>query len=649
MAYNRLFETGRIGNITIKNRGVMSPMGTDFAEYDGSAGDRLISYYEERAKGGIGLIITEYCGVDDVDSIPAVRNLRASRDYHISGLERLTEAVHKYGCKIFAQLHHGGATSKPALTGRQSISSSDVPANPSAPRPRPMTIEDIKTVQNKFIAAAVRCKKAGFDGIELHGAHSYLIAQFFSPYFNKRTDQYGGSFENRMRFISEIIDGIRAELGNKFPISVRICGDEMTPGMLTLEDGIEIGLFLERKGIDVINISNGSSLNGNANCDPFSYKPGWKKHVAKAFKENLSIPVIATNTIKNPDFAEELLAEGVCDFVGLGRSQFADPEFMNKAKQGRPDEIRQCIGCMYCRERLLGSDMPVMCTVNPRLGCEYIYHGYKKDGNGRPIAVIGGGPAGMEAAIVLAKRGFKVTLFDRNGKLGGTVNTASKPPYKDILNTLIKTMETEIRKLGVTTVLGREATPDDIKKINPCAVFLATGAEPAIPDIPMAPGMTCTAEDVLNEKIELNGNILIAGTGMTGLETAETLLERGKHVTLVGKLPKAGEGTYAVILNDIMDRINKYSPQIISGHRIIEIKEGCAIVRNTKTDEVKKVNCDKVVLAVGINPPKEVINDFKAHFSNIVVIGDAKTGGRIHDAIKDAFIRAFAWENEIFD
>ena len=224
MAYKKLFEPGRIGGLTIRNRAVMSPMGTDLADIRGNATPRLIAYYTERAKGGIGLIINEYTGVDDVDSIPTQHNLRMAQDYNVQEAEELTRSVHAYGAKIFAQLHHGGATSKSAFTGRQNLSPSGVPMAPGGEVPREMTLEDIKRVQEKFIAAAIRCKKAGYDGVELHGAHSYLIAQFFSKYYNRRTDAYGGSLENRCRFIDEIIAGIRAKLG-RYPISVRICGD----------------------------------------------------------------------------------------------------------------------------------------------------------------------------------------------------------------------------------------------------------------------------------------------------------------------------------------------------------------------------------------------------------------------------------------
>ena len=340
MAYKKLFEPGRIGGLTIRNRAVMSPMGTDLADIRGNATPRLIAYYTERAKGGIGLIINEYTGVDDVDSIPTQHNLRMAQDYNVQEAEELTRSVHAYGAKIFAQLHHGGATSKSAFTGRQNLSPSGVPMAPGGEVPREMTLEDITRVQEKFIAAAIRCKKAGYDGVELHGAHSYLIAQFFSKYYNRRTDAYGGSLENRCRFIDEIIAGIRAKLG-RYPISVRICGDEMTdePGFLTLEDGLEIGRHLEVQGIDCINISNGSSWNGNANCEPFSYTPGWKKHVAKAFKEALSIPVIANGDVFSGQDAARILRYTGADGVMIARGVFGNPWIFQQAQaaiDGRP-------------------------------------------------------------------------------------------------------------------------------------------------------------------------------------------------------------------------------------------------------------------------------------------------------------------------
>ena len=315
MGSMRLFSPGHIGKLRLKNRGIMAPMSTGFANHDGTPSPRMIRYYEERAKGGVGAIITEYMGVDDVDSVVSDHQLMAARNFQISALEQLTEAVHRHDCLVFAQLHHGGNTADPALSGRQPLSPSDAPASPGRTVPRPMTADEIHTVVDKFIQAAERCKKAGYDGVEIHCAHSYLLGQFLSPYYNKRTDDYGGSLEDRVRIVEEIIRGIRTKLGAAYPILVRMSGDELTPdvpGTLTLQDGLEIAQRLEQIGIDALDISNGSSLNPNANCDPYSYQPGWKKHIAAAYKAAAKIPVIATNTIKTPEFAESLLEEGVC-------------------------------------------------------------------------------------------------------------------------------------------------------------------------------------------------------------------------------------------------------------------------------------------------------------------------------------------------
>ena len=644
MAYEKLFTPGRIGPLTIRNRAVMSPMGTDFAATNGNASPRLIAYYAERAKGGIGLIINEYTGVDDVDSIPTQHNLRMAQDYNVKAAEELTRTVHQYGAKIFAQLHHGGATSKSAFTGRQNLSPSGIPMAPGGEVPREMTLEDIKRVQDKFVAAAVRCKKAGYDGVELHAAHGYLMTQFISKYYNRRTDDYGGSVENRCRFIAEIIAGIREKLGKNFPILVRMCGDEMTPveGFLNLEEGFEIAKYLESCGIDAINISNGSARNGDANCEPFSYQSGWKKHVAKAYKEALHIPVIATNTIKDPDFAEQLLEEGVCDFVGLGRSQLADPFFMKKAKEGRADEIRKCIGCLYCRERVLGNGLPIRCAVNARTAREDVFTHLRKDGDGRTVAVIGGGPAGMEAARVLAERKFKVVLFEKSEKLGGTLNIADKPAFKDKLTRLAETMTIQLEKLGVEVRLGAEATVEMVQAIDPVGVIVACGARPVVPPLPGVE-QACLAEDVILGKVQRQGEVAVIGSGLTGLETAEMLLSRGSKVSIVEMAPQIGPGLFGAILNDELSRITPHDPGLYPGHKLLSIQEGCVKLEKADGQQVE-LKADSVVLALGVRPNAGTVKTFKDAFENVYVVGDARQGGRIATAIREGYEAAYTFE-----
>lgn len=646
MSYEKLFEEGRIGSMVLKNRGVMMPMATDMADKDGIVTPRQIRYYQERAKGGLAMIIHEYTGVDDVDSIPSIHNLRIARDYHISAMEELTDAVHLYGCKIVAQIHHGGATSNPAFTGRDNLAPSAVPIAPGRPVPKEMTLEDIKRVEQKFIDAAVRCRKAGYDAVELHGAHGYLIAQFFSKYYNRRTDAYGGSVENRCRFIAEIIAGIREKLGKNFPILVRMCGDEMTPveGFLNLEEGIEIARYLESCGIDAINISNGSARNGDANCEPFSYQSGWKKHVAKAYKEALHIPVIATNTIKDPDFAEQLLEEGVCDFVGLGRSQLADPEFMNKAREGRSDEIRKCIGCLYCRERVLGNGLPIRCAVNARTAREIEFENLRKDGEGRTVAVVGGGPAGMEAARVLAERKFKVVLFEKAEKLGGTLNVADKPAFKDKLTRLAETMTIQLEKLGVEVRLGAEATPEMVNALNPVGVIVACGARPVVPPLPGVEGkQVFLAEDVLLGKAAPSGKVAVIGSGLTGLETAEMLLSRGLEVSIVEMAPQIGPGIFGAILNDELSRITPHNPGLYPGHKLLSIGEGCVKLEKADGGQVE-LAADSVVLALGVRPRVDVVRTFECGCRNVRAAGDARRGGRIATAVREGYEAAYTFE-----
>ncbi|MFA9422186.1 MAG: NAD(P)/FAD-dependent oxidoreductase [Sedimentibacter sp.] len=646
--YKKLFEKGHIGRLEIKNRGVMVAAGTDFANHDGTASMRLIKYYEERAKGGVGLIINEYTGVDQVGSVPTNYNLRLSEDFNISSCEQLTEAVHRHGCYIFAQLHHGGSTSNPLFAGRQSVSSSNVPAAPGGPVPRELTLEEIKVIQQKFVDAALRAKKAGYDGVELHGAHSYLIGQFFSPYYNKRTDEYGGSLENRMRFVDEIIDGIRAALGKSYPLSVRISGDEMTPdvpGTLNLEDGLEIGMHLEQKGIDVLNVSNGSALNGNANCDSYAYTPGWKKHVAKAFKEKLSIPIIATNTIKTPEFAEQMLEEGVSDFVGLARSQFADPMFMKKAKEGREDEIKTCIGCMYCRERLLVHRNSVACAVNPLMGREYAFENLKENGQGRTVVVIGAGPGGMEASLVLANRGFDVTLIEKEDCVGGTMNLASKPANKRLINDLVASMKRQMELLGVKVMLNTDATVELVKSLKPTGVFIASGANPIIPKMKGIDNANVyVAEAVVRGNVKPEGNVAVIGTGLTGLETSEMLGEMGCNLVMVEMLDSVGPGIFSVILKEAMDRINKFSPKVLTSHKLIEITDNGIVLENMKDNSKVTIEVDNVVLSLGVTPNKKFVEEFEDNLDvQISVIGDAGKGGRISDAMLDGYSKAYVF------
>ncbi|MBQ8075311.1 MAG: FAD-dependent oxidoreductase [Oscillospiraceae bacterium] len=646
MTYPKLFTPGKIGSLRIKNRAVMPPMQVLYGENDGHPGPRTIAYYEERAKGGVGLIIIEATAVDDINNTLWDHQLSLTANRYRTDWMLLTEAIHAHDCRVFIQLHHYGSKSAPTPSGAP-WTSSEIPALPGGKPGHAMTVEEIKIEQQRFIDAAVRAQQSGFDGVELAGTHGYLLHQFLSPYYNNRTDAYGGSAENRCRFYTEIIEGIHAACGRGFPVSVRFPGDEFTPdipGTLKVADGVEIAKILERAGADCLNVSNGNNFNANANCEPYSYVSGWKKHVAKAVHDAVSIPVLATNTIKSPEFAEQMLEEEVSDFVCLGRALIADPQFMNKAKKGDSLGIRKCLGCMFCREQLY-AQMPIRCALNPRTGFEFADSGIlPRDGEGRAVAVIGGGPAGMEAAIVMASRGFSVTLFEKEEQLAGSMNLADKSYHKEKITYAAQTMAEELRRCGVAVVSGRQPTVDEVKALNPAGVIVACGAKPIIPNVPGVDlPQVVTSHEVISGKVKVTGKAVVVGSGMTGLECAEGLCMSGCEVSIVEMLPNVGAGMFSVIVADMMERINSYHPGIYTSHKLKAITKEGVVAENVTTGEELFLPADTVVLSLGVRPDAETAETFRAAFENVIVIGDNEKSGRIPHAIRDGYSKARAF------
>ena len=643
MNYPKLFTPGKIGSLRIKNRAVMPPMQVLYGENDGHPGPRTIAYYEERAKGGVGLIIIEATAVDDINNTLWDHQLSLTANRYRTDWMLLTEAIHAHDCRVFIQLHHYGAKSAPTPSGAP-WAPSDIPALPGGKPGHPMTVEEIKIEQQRFIDAAVRAKQSGFDGVELAGTHGYLLHQFLSPYYNNRTDAYGGSAENRCRFYTEMIEGIHAACGKDFPVSVRFPGDEFTPeipGTLTLADGVEIAKILESAGADCLNVSNGNNFNANANCEPYSYISGWKKHVAKAVHDAVSIPVLATNTIKSPEFAEQMLEEEVSDFVCLGRALIADPMFMKKAAAGDSLGIRKCLGCMFCREQLY-AQMPIRCALNPRTGFEFAESSrLPQDGKGRSVAVIGAGPAGMEAAIVLRARGFAVTLYEKDGQLAGSMNLADKAFHKEKIRYAAETMAEELRRLGVLVISGHAPTVEEIKAIHPAGVVVACGARPIIPDVPGVdlPNVV-TSHDVISGRKAVSGRVAVIGAGMTGLECAESLCMAGHEVSIVEMLPNVGAGMFSVIVADMMSRINSYHPAVYTGHQLKAIREDGLTAVNLSTGEEVFLPADTVVLSLGVRPDTETAEVFRAAFDQVIVVGDNEKSGRIPHAIRDGYSKA---------
>jgi len=651
MSYEYLFKKGKIGGCHIKNRVVMPPMTPAYTELDGQPSERLIQYYEERARGGVGLIYSEIFCVNAEHGHSSPRQLNLLNPANMTSVAQMLDRIHRYDCKMFAQLHHGGNTNMPILNNGQLRGVSDIP-NVSGITPVPFTTEEVESLVQDFINAAIACKACGFDGVELHGAHGYLVLQFLSAYFNNRTDKYGGDHEGRARFAVEIIQGIKAACGKDFPVTVRMSADEYTPflpGSVTLVDSVKFAKIFESAGADALNLSACNYYSIGTAIEPATYPQGWRKENARTIRNAVSIPVISTNTIKEPAFAESLLEDGVCDFVATGRAQLADPDWCRKAKEGRDDEIRGCIGCLCCFEALYSPVGSAVCTVNPRLGREYQFNDstMQYDGNGRVIAVVGGGPAGMQASITLAQRGFDVTVFDEADELGGSMNVITKlADYKQKIERLRKTMILEMKKAGVKTQLGKKVTPEDVAAIHPEAVFLAVGAKPIIPPIPGIDGKNVVlARDVVAGTVKPQGKCVVVGGGQTGLEAAEKLNMNGiENVVIADMAPQLGTGMYFVVAMDMMNRLAPHNPIQLPGHMLKEIRDGEVVF--TKLDDQSTViyEADSVILSLGVKPDPSVLDAFEAKFDRVVPLGDTITSGKIGDAIRTAYIAAFGFD-----
>lgn len=648
--YERLFASGKIGKVTMKNRLVMSPMGCGLANLDGTPSEDMIAFYEARAIGGAGLIIPEITRVNDVHGPGLLRQLSVTKDRHIEPLSRLAQAVHKHGTKIFIQLHHPGRETVSALLGGQPVvAPSAIPCKMVKQQTREMTNAEIKELVGQFIAGAVRVKKAGCDGVELHAAHGYLLQQFLSPYTNKRTDEYGGSFENRVRIVLEIIEGIKKECGTDFPVGVRLSIEEfldqtgVTEDYIHIQDGIKIAKTLEAAGIDFIDVSCGLYETGMTCVEPISFPQGWRKDMIAAVKQNVNIPIIGVSVIREPKVAEDLLEAGVEDFISMGRTWLADESWGRKVQEGRENELRKCISCLRCFESLNAYNavgLPPECAQNPRMARERAYGELQQDTTGHKVVVVGGGPAGMCAAETLAKRGIKVTIMDRQEALGGTVNLAKQPPLKERMQWIADYYQEAFNRLDVTVQLGIEATPELIMAQNPDAVIVATGSTSIVPS--KVPGVEAehvyTVESVLTGKAALAGKkVVVIGAGLTGLETAEYLGAKGNEVVIVDLLTQPAPHANHTNVADVCSRLKKQRVQFKLGYSLEAIQKDGVLVKSVETNEEETVSAEAVVLSLGFRPDQSLVTGLKEKGVDVHVIGSAMKDGTIAPATRTGF------------
>ena len=654
MSFEHISAKGHVGNLEIKNRLIMTAMGVGVGDPSGEATDQFIRYYTERAKGGAGLIITEVVRVNEVHGICECDQLSLATDKTIPSFKKLADSVHQYDTKIFAQLHHPGRETYLALnpTVTETVSSSAIPSVTGPQPTRALEVEEIEALVQEFAAAAVRAKSAGLDGVEIHAGHGYLVHQFLSANVNKRTDKYGGSLENRRRFLLEIISAIKEACGEDYPISVRLSSSEFLDVVgirdgITLEESIGTAIACEKAGVDLINVSAGTYFTGTTIVEPTSYEQGWKLPLAAAIKQQLSIPVSATGVIRDPEFAEKVLADGMVDFIAMGRSWLADPEWGVKAIEGRSEDIRKCTGCMYCfetaSETLITGHSHAFCAINPYMGQETEYDDLKKDGNGRKVVVVGGGPAGMEAAMILAEREFNVTLFEKNDRLGGQMYFASLPPKRGKMANFIRFAEVRLKKLGVDVRLNTKVSADEIRAMNPYATFVCSGSTPILPkSIPGIDGDNVfTPPEILTRKVEFTGQkIVVAGGGLTGMETAEFLQEDGNDVTNFDMLPAMGLGAFQLLVMDETSLLAKCGVRAMPGHKLVEIRKNSVLVEDTAGYQIE-LPCDAVVMSLGVRSVNTLAAELEG-MDNVFVLGEAEKGGqRVPQAVHPAFEAAY--------
>jgi 2,4-dienoyl-CoA reductase-like NADH-dependent reductase (Old Yellow Enzyme family)/thioredoxin reductase len=642
--YPNLFRPGRIGTLEVPNRIVMAPMATNFASETGGLTDTLIDFYERRAMGGIGLIIAEHCCVDFPCGKGGAAHLRLDDDRFVPGISRLAEAVHYYGSKIAIQINHSGPSGVPAKTeGLGPVGASNITYASTLPMPRMLERKEIEVIIEKFAQAVLRAKKAGFDAVELHGGHCYLMAHFMSPLTNQRTDEYGGDLEGRLRFPIQIIRRCRELVGDAYPIMIRMSGDEFIEGGRGIDESKQVARVLAATGIDAIHITAGTHAavhpSGTVAADPIAYEQGWRVYLATEIKSVVDIPVIAVGVIREPTFAEEILREKKADFVALGRAFLADPDWAAKAKTGQEDQIRQCVSCNEgCIRRRVFMDLPIRCALNTEVGRFSRFRAKPIVGKAKRVLVVGGGPGGMEAARVLKIRGHDVTLWEKKDVLGGQVLMAAVPAFKEKLATLIEFFKIQMQCLDIPVQLNQEATPEKIMEFNPDALILATGAVPIVPTIP---GIECSPlisiEDVLTGNYTGSGSsVVVMGGGVKGAEVALYLAAQGEHVTVIEMMDQLAFDIEPVSRQDLLARLSRYQVQILTNTKVLACEEKGLRVRQTNQEEMF-VQADKTVSCLGYRSERSLETQLKDEMLRIHTIGDCRKPRMIIHAIAEAY------------
>ena len=634
--FEKIFQPITINSVTIKNRLVVPPMVSNFARNDGTVTDTAINYYEARAKGGFGLIVVEALAVHLLGRGYEF-GFGIWDDKHISGCTRLTEAVHKGGAKVFAQLIHAGAQTTPAVLGTMPVAPTAMLHPGYNVLTRELTKDEIVELIDAFGQSARRAKEAGFDGVEIHGSHGYLLSQFMSQFTNRRSDEYGGSLANRLRVPIEILKSIRSYCGNDFPVTIRIAGDErVSEGRKIDETKVAIKL-LDEAGYDGFHVTSATTASTGFVAPPSYVEPAFNVGFAEKIKKITAKPIITTGRIHDPYLAEMILAEDRADMIGMGRSSIADPELPNKVMRGELDEICPCVACLQGCIGHLYTNTPISCLANPFVGREGEIK-IEPAQRAKKILVAGGGPAGLEAAKTLALRGHKVDLYEKTEKLGGQLVLACMPPHKQSIAQLLQYYIKKAKDAGVNIHLQQPVTKELVKEANPDLVVIATGGEAIVPNIPGKELMRSeTAWDILAGKVTLGPKVLVVGGGSVGCEVADFLTAQGRQVTLVEMKHDIGADMVKRVRQFLLQRLDSSHVDVQTDNKVCEIRPDGALVCHVNAEEGKALaGYDGIVWALGTKPDTALAKELEGTTYEVVQVGDCVTIADALAAIQDA-------------
>ena len=643
--YPKIFEPITIKRMTIKNRVAMTPMGTNYGETSGEMSNRHMNYYSLRAKGGTGLIILENANIEYPVGSNGTSQIRIDHDSFMPRYYQLVENLHKNGAMVAIQVNHAGASASSARTGMETVSSSNIPTKAGGEIPRPMTKEEILTTVKKYGEAAKRVQAIGFDAIEIHCGHSYLMSQFISPYYNKRTDEFGGSVENRLRFPKMVLEEVRKNVGPWFPIIVRISAEERVPGGNTLEDTLEYLEYLDEY-VDMYDVSCGLNPSLQYQIDSNFLPDGWRSYMARAVKDKFGKPVINAGNYRDPEVVEKVLESGDVDIVGMGRGLIAEPNWVSKVQNGEEEILRKCISCnVGCAGNRIGVNRPIRCTVNPAVPEGDIYKKLKVNKNCN-VVVIGGGTAGLEAACTAAEVGCNTFLLEEKETLGGLAAEISKIPAKKRLADFPHYLEHRAAGLDNLYIFtGTQATPDNIRKFHPNLIVNATGSGPLLPpikglmdNIDKEGGNVYSILGMIHHindfPQDLEGKkVAVIGGGAVGLDVVEFFAARKADISIVEMMDQIGRDLDPVTKNDMKCQMKAHGVHQLTKTALLEVKEHSFLVKGSEGEY--ELPFDYGFVCLGMRAKGQLYPQLLEAFADddveIINIGDSQRARRIID------------------